>query len=102
MSAKQVTGMIQKGTPCYWEPNVANVFGHYTNISIYIENNYFRHWRHCVSPNSGVHYVARFNIVDEGYGFGEFDGHGSYATESAPEYAGTRAMENLQQYLRKS
>jgi len=79
--------------PFIWEPNVADVFGHYTNMTVFIEDNYFSKWRHSVASNEGIHYVARHNTINQSYGYGEFDGHGSYATSIAPYQVGTRAME---------
>lgn len=71
----------------YWDNNVANIFGHYTSYTTFIEDNYFSKWRHCVSSNDGYHYVFRYNTVESSFGFGEADAHGTY------DAVGTRAIE---------
>ena len=71
----------------YWDPNIMNVLGKYTDYSVYIEDNYFSRWRHCVASINGMHYVFRHNMVQDDYGGGTLDGHGAYT------YVGTRAME---------
>lgn len=76
-----------------WDPKLTNIIGHYTSHTVFIEDNYFSKWRHCVCSNDGFHYVFRRNIVEGGYGIGEVDGHGSYADESAPYAVGTRCIE---------
>ena len=77
-----------------WDYNTfGNVIGHYTNYTIFIENNYFSKWRHDVSSNDGIHYVFRYNIDEGGYGIGSVDGHGSYADSYHPYAVGTRATE---------
>lgn len=71
----------------YWDSNIYNVLGKYTDYSVYIEDNYFSKWRHDVSSNNGMHYVFRHNIVEGEYAQGTVDGHGAYTN------VGTRAME---------
>jgi hypothetical protein len=70
-----------------WENDVSNVFGHYTNYTIFIEDNYFQKWRHCVSSNDGAHYVFRYNTIEGDFSYGAVDAHGKY------NVVGTRASE---------
>lgn len=74
-------------TSDYWDSNIYNVLGKYTDYTVFIEDNYFSRWRHCVASINGMHYVFRHNTVEDDYGAGTIDGHGKYT------YAGTRAME---------
>ncbi|MFX1537638.1 MAG: hypothetical protein ACFFDI_25860 [Promethearchaeota archaeon] len=76
-----------------WDYDIANIIGQYTNYTIFIEDNYFSKWRHCVSSNDGFHYVFRRNTVEGDYGIGSVDGHGSYADSNHPYAVGTRAVE---------
>jgi hypothetical protein len=59
-----------------WDTDVSNIFGNYTNYSLFIEDCFFRCWRHAVASNRGVHYVYRFNINDYDFGIGTLDQHG--------------------------
>lgn len=80
-----------------WDSYIENVLGQYglskttgeVNVagSVYIEDNYFSRWRHCVSSGHGAHYVFRHNIVENDCGSGSIDGHGVYVN------VGTRCME---------
>ena len=70
----------------YWDSNITNVVGHYTDYSIYIEDNYFSRWRHNFCSNNGMHTVFRHNIVVDDNGIC-LDAHGTYTK------VGTRAME---------
>jgi hypothetical protein len=76
-----------------WDFNLSNVWGHYTNYTVIIENNYFSKWRHGFCSNDGFHVVFRNNIVDKDYGGGSIDGHGSYADSEHPDAVGTRCVE---------
>jgi hypothetical protein len=76
-----------------WDPNILNIWGHYTPYTVFIEDNYFTKWRHGVCSNDGFHYVFRNNVVEGGYGISEVDAHGSYADNSAPYAVGARCME---------
>lgn len=71
----------------YWDSNILNVLGRYTDYSVYIEDNYFSRWRHDVSSINGMHFVFRYNVVEDDYAQGTVDGHGTYTN------VGTRAME---------
>lgn len=71
----------------YWDSDILDVVGHYTNYTTFIEDNYFEKWRHCVSSNDGYHYVFRYNTVNADFGFGSIDEHGTYNA------VGTRAVE---------
>lgn len=70
-----------------WDDNIDNVLGHYLDYTVFMEDNYFSRWRHCVSANDGVHYVFRHNTIEKDSVVGSLDGHGTY------DYVGTRAME---------
>ncbi len=90
-------GIGMRRWPCdVWEPT-QNVWGHYTNYTIVIEDNYFSKWRHATCTNDGIHQIVRYNTFDGNYGHGTVDGHGSYRdTEDGGKrwYAvGTRCME---------
>lgn len=79
-----------------WEMDISKVLGKYGEYhpSVYIEDNYFSRWRHCVSSNDGVHYVFRHNTIEHDSMVGSLDGHGSYdASPDPPDWVGTRAME---------
>jgi hypothetical protein len=70
-----------------WDSNIYDYLGHYTNYTVFIEDNEFSQWRHAVSSINGMHYVFRYNIVYGENGQGTVDGHGTYTN------VGTRAME---------
>lgn len=76
-----------------WDDNLANIWGQYTNYTIFIEDNYFSKWRHCVSAIDGFHYVFRYNTIEGDYGYGSIDAHGSYADSGRPQAVGTRCIE---------
>lgn len=82
-------GIMPYRTPgsTYWDSNIYNVVGHYTDYTVFIEDNYFSRWRHSVSSINGMHYVFRHNIIEDDFGYGSVDGHGTYTN------VGTRAME---------
>jgi len=61
----------------YWDPNITHILGKYLDYSIYIEDNYFSKWRHCVCAASGVHAVVRFNVFNLDYAYASTDVHGS-------------------------
>jgi hypothetical protein len=70
-----------------WDSDDKNVLGQYTDYSVYVEDNYFEKWRHCISSNDGAHYVFRYNIINDNFGTGDVDAHGKYNN------VGTRAFE---------
>lgn len=76
----------------YWAP-LESVIGQYTPRTVFIEDNYISKWRHGAYGNDGMHYVYRHNTVENSYGNGEVDSHGSYATAQRPYAVGTRAIE---------
>jgi len=75
------------GHEMWWEDNIDNVIGQYNNYTVFIEDCYFSKWRHCVTSNDGVHYVFRYNTIEDDVGYGSLDAHGTY------NYVGTRAIE---------
>lgn len=76
-------------TTTAWESDISKILGQYLNYSIYIEDNYFSKWRHCVTANHGAHYVARHNSFEGCYAFGDVDAH----IGNSPTEIGTRALE---------
>jgi len=70
-----------------WDNDIENVIGKHTSYTIFIENCYFSKWRHCVASNDGIHYVFRYNTIENDFGYGSLDAHGTY------DYIGTRAVE---------
>ncbi len=78
---------VGKTNAGYWDDDVTNVFGHYTGYTTFIEDNYFSKWRHCVAGGDGAHYIFRYNTIDNSFGFGDIDAHGTYV------HVGTRAIE---------
>lgn len=70
-----------------WEDDITKVVGQYTPYTVFIEDCYFKRWRHCVSSNDGVHYVFRHNTIEFDSCVGSLDAHGTY------NYVGTRAVE---------
>lgn len=83
-----------------WEPQISNVFGGYHDYTIFIENNIFGKWRHCIASNDGIHYVCRYNLFEGTYGTADVDAHGSYADASHPYAVGTRAIEVYENIFR--
>jgi len=59
-----------------WEDDVSKVLGKYTNYTVFIEHNYFEKWRHVTASNNGAHYVLRYNIIKDDFGYGSVDAHG--------------------------
>lgn len=72
----------------YWDPNEQNIMGKYTTYSIYMEDNYFSKWRHCISAGSGIHAVFRHNVIEYDYANGGVDVHGQGLS-----YLGGRVLE---------
>jgi hypothetical protein len=72
----------------YWDPNVQNIMGKYTQYSVYIEDCYFEKWRHCISAGSGIHCVFRHNVIQYDYANGGVDVHGQGLS-----YLGGRVLE---------
>jgi len=72
----------------YWDSDITHILGKYLDYSIYMEDNYFSRWRHCISAGSGVHAVFRYNVVENDYADGSIDVHGQ-----ALSYEGGRCLE---------
>ena len=83
-------GVAPNGDSVTWEQNIANVLGHYTPYSTYIEDCYFEGWRHSVASTRGAHYVFRYNTVRK-VSYGSVDAHGRESTTQT--YRGTRCIE---------
>ena len=64
-----------------WEP-IEQVLGHYNDYTVFIEDCYFKKWRHCVCANNGGHFVFRYNTIEEDFGYGSLDVH-EYRTETS-------------------
>jgi hypothetical protein len=73
----------------FWDSDINNVIGHYTNYSVFVEDNYFEKWRHCMCANHGAHYVFRHNTIQYDCGYGSVDCHGPNNVGEE----GTRAVE---------
>lgn len=84
---------LSRGLCDVWDSDLNDIIGHYTNYTVFIENNYFSKWRHCVSSIGGIVYVFRYNTINADYGTGSVDLHGSYADDTHPNYVGTRCVE---------
>jgi len=78
-----------------WENDTLEVWGHYTNYTVVIEDNYFSKWRHATCSNDGIHQIVRFNTFNGSYGHGAVDGHGSRREVDGERWyaVGTRCME---------
>jgi hypothetical protein len=79
--------MIRRIGTTEWDDDISNVLGKYNRYTVFIEDNYFSRWRHCVASNDGVHYVFRYNTIEKDSVVGSLDAHGTY------DYVGTRATE---------
>jgi hypothetical protein len=75
----------------YGYESLMDVLGKYTDHSVYIEDNYFSKWRHCVASGHGVHYVFRYNTIDNDFGHFSLDAHG--LRDTGANRWGTRACE---------
>jgi hypothetical protein len=51
------------------------MLGAYGLRSMYVEDNYFEKWRHCVVGDSGSHNVIRHNTFQNDFGYGSIDTH---------------------------
>jgi len=85
---------VDRGYGDYWEDDVSKVLGQYTDYTIFIEDCYFRNWRHCTSSGNGAHYVFRYSKIEDDFGFGSVDAHGRGSTIGGVyTQVGTRAIE---------
>jgi len=67
-----------------------SVLGQYTDYTVFIEDNYYSRWRHCVSSCDGAHYVFRHNNIEGDMGHFSLDAHGLREPEP---HGGTRCSE---------
>jgi hypothetical protein len=52
------------------------MLGQYTNHTVFIENNYFSLWRHCVASGHSGYYVFRYNWINKDTAHYSLDVHG--------------------------
>jgi len=87
-----------KGDPLlvYWDADDQNVFGQYTDYSLFIEDCLIDGGcRHVTASNWGGHYVFRHSTIQNGMGFGEIDAHGwSYYVCACPIHGGATVYTN--------
>jgi len=84
---------IRRWSSDVWEDDFLDVIMQENNYTVFIEDNVFGKWRHCICTNDGMHSVVRYNLFNVTYGVGDVDQHGSYADESHDWAVGTRAAE---------
>lgn len=80
------------GQAADWVDDIKDLLGKYEHgkAVVFVEDCYFRRWRHCIASNQGAHYVFRYNTIEEDCGFGSIDAHGGgYGSQGV----GTRAVE---------
>ena len=77
----------------YWENDIDKVLGKYTNYTVFIEDCYFTNWRHCTAGCDGAHYILRYSIIEDDFGFGSIDSHGRAQMNGEITQVGTRATE---------
>ena len=75
-----------------WENDVTDVLGQYTEYSVFVEDSYFEKWRHCIASNTGAHYIFRYNIILNDYGFGSVDAHGWFQAHCKNPQHGLQAL----------
>lgn len=75
---------IYRSESIYEWPNVQDIAGQYTDYTVFIEDCYFTKWRHVVSSNHGAHYVFRYNVIENGWAYGDVDQHPIYSSPYVP------------------
>jgi len=71
------------------------MLGQYTNHTVFIENNYFSLWRHCVSSGHSGYYIFRYNWINADDAHYSLDVHGLRDAESGRSGAqGIEVYEN--------
>jgi len=78
----------------WWDDNVTNIFGKYTEYTVFVEDCYFSKWRHCTAASDGAHYVLRHSTIENSYAYGDIDAHGTAQVQNGViTRVGTRAVE---------
>jgi hypothetical protein len=86
--------LVGRGYGDFWEDDVTEVLGKYTNYTAFVEDCYFEKWRHCIAANDGGHYVIRNSTINEDFGYGSLDAHGWGKWDGTEvTQVGTRAIE---------
>jgi len=68
-----------------------DILGKYNTHTVFIEDNYFSKWRHCVTGHHGGYYVFRHNLVNLDFGHFSLDVRG--LRDAEPDRAGGRGCE---------
>lgn len=78
------------GDPIPYDPTM-EILGQYNTHTVFIEDNYFSKWRHCVTEGHGGYYVFRHNLINKDFGHFSLDVHG--LRDSEPNRCGGRGCE---------
>jgi len=81
---------VDRAVGDYWETDVSQILGKYTDYSVYIEDCYLEKWRYPCAAANGAHMILRHSMIQFDFGYGAVDAHG----RGAPGVqVGTRAVE---------
>lgn len=72
-----------------WDDDVDNILGQYTSYTVFVEDCYFKRWRHCIAVRSGAHGVFRHNTIENDWGYGSIDIHGDSPGRALEIYENT-------------